>query len=51
MQKRFLSERMKIRPREIAGDAAPVCFYVPAVTFRFAGETYDFIPAPELAAV
>jgi len=25
----------------IAGDAQPLCFYVPSVTFRFAGEAYD----------
>jgi hypothetical protein len=27
--------------RAIVGDAEPVCFYIPAVTFRFAGEEYD----------
>ena len=25
----------------IAGDAQPLCFYVPSVRFRFAGEAYD----------
>ena len=27
--------------RAIVGDARPICFYVPAVTFQFAGEEYD----------
>jgi hypothetical protein len=35
----------------IAGDAAPVCFYVPSVTFRFAGEVYDLPAAREPALV
>ena len=37
--------------REIVGDVTPVCFYVAAVKFRFAGEAYDRIPTTELAAV
>jgi hypothetical protein len=30
--------------REIAGDATPLCFAVPAVGFRYDGEAYDAIP-------
>ena len=34
----------------IVGDAVPICFYVPSVTFRFDREVYDLPSAPPLPA-
>ena len=35
----------------VVGDAQPICFYVPSVTFRFSREVYDAPSAPEPALV
>jgi len=44
---RRLEGRVESKAAEaIVGDALPVCFYVPSVKFRFAGEAYD-VRTPE----